>query len=292
MIMSALQKIDMHMHLSSVALPRTDQMWISTPEEMLPHMEELGIGKAVLMSSGEHPDAPFGNNEDCRAIAAADPEHFGWMCNLDPVDPETIAERLATYKAQGAVGIGELMINQRLDTPLLQAVFQAAGQLGLPVTFHMSPVEGFSYGVVDDPRLPLLEQTLQSYPDTIIVGHSQCFWIEMSGDAPDAPEDRNQWGKGPIAPGGRVPALFAAYPNLYGDLSANSAGCAIMRDPDYGLEFLETYADRLFFATDMVNAGMTFPLGGWLDEQVAAGRLSEAAYRKICRENAQRIYGV
>ena len=46
--------------------------------------------------------------------------------------------------------------------------------------------------------------------------------------------------------GGRVPELFAKYPNLYGDLSANSGSRAIMRDPEFGLWFLETYADRLF----------------------------------------------
>lgn len=120
----------------------------------------------------------------------------------------------------------------------------------------------------------------------------QTFWIEMSGDAPTEKEARNQWGKGSVAPGGRVPELFAKYPNLYGDLSANSAGQAILRDPAFGLEFLETYADRLFFATDMVNAGMTFPLGAWLDEQTAKGALSTQAYQKICRGNAQRVFGL
>ena len=114
----------------------------------------------------------------------------------------------------------------------------------------------------------------------------------MSGDAPTEKEARNQWGKGPVVPGGRVPELFAEYPNLYGDLSANSAGQAIMRDPAFGLQFLETYADRLFFATDMVNAGMVFPLGAWLDEQAANGALSAQTYEKICRGNAQRVFGL
>ena len=82
------------------------------------------------------------------------------------------------------------------------------------------------------------------------------------------------------------------YPNLYGDLSANSAGQAIMRDPEFGLQFLETYADRLFFATDMVNVEMVFPLGAWLDEQLAAGKLSREAYEKICWKNAQRVFGL
>ena len=132
------------------------------------------------------------------------------------------------------MGIGELMINRRLDDPLLREIFAAAGELGLPVTFHMSPRVGFGYGVVDDPGLPLLEKTLQDFPDTIFLGHSQPFWIEMSGDAPTDAEGRNAWGQGPVVPGGRVPALFEKYPNLYGDLSANSAGCALMRDPEFG----------------------------------------------------------
>ena len=112
----------------------------------------------------------------------------------------------------------------------------------------------------------------------------------MSADAPTDNEGRNAWGQGPIKEGGRVPELFAKYENLYGDLSANSAGQAIMREPAFGLNFLETYADRLFFATDMVNSSMVFPLGAWLDEQVKEGKLSRETYEKICWKNAQRIF--
>lgn len=285
-------KIDLHLHLSLNFVPRSDKMFISSAEEMLPHLDELGIRKGVLMSSGEGGGMPFGTNEQNRAIVQKLPERYAWMCNLDPVDADTVYERLARYKEQGAVGIGELMINRPLDDPFLKEVFAAAQKLEMPVTFHMSPEEGFSYGVVDRPGLPLLEETLKEYPDCRILGHSQAFWIEMSADAPTDREGRNQWGKGPVVPGGRVPALFERYPNLYGDLSANSAGCAVMRDPAFGLDFLERYADRLFFATDMVNAEMVFPLGAWLDEQAEAGRLSRAAYEKICFKNAQRVFGL
>ena len=54
----------------------------------------------------------------------------------------------------------------------------------------------------------------------------------------------------------------------------------------------EKYADRLFFATDMVNKDMVFPLGTWLDRMVSEGRLSKDAYEKIVRGNAQRIFGL
>ena len=65
-----------------------------------------------------------------------------------------------------------------------------------------------------------------------------------------------------------------------------------MRDPEFGLEFLETYSDRLFFATDMVNTDMVFPLGAWLDEQVENGALKRETYEKICWKNAQRVFGL
>ena len=289
-----MKKIDLHLHVSFDSIPKSDSLFVSSYKEMLPHLKELGIEKGVLMSSGESASSmPMGTNAENQRIAAADPKHYAWMCNLDyDKNTETVYERLAACKENGAVGIGELMINRKLSDPFFDAVFEAAGKLGLPVTFHMSPEVGYSYGVVDEPGLPLLETCLKQHPNTLFLGHSQTFWIEMSADAPKEKESRNQWGSGPIIPGGRVPELFQMYPNLCGDLSANSAGCAIMRDPDFGLTFLENYSDRLFFATDMVNTDMVFPLGAWLDEQAAARNLSRESYEKICFKNAQRVFGL
>lgn len=287
-------KIDLHLHLSFHSLPKGDKMSVSSYREMLPHLKKLGIEKGVLMSSGETPSLlPMGTNEENYRIMSADPEHYAWMCNLDyDGNPETIYDRLLACKEKGAVGIGELIINRRLDDPFFHRLFEAAGRLKLPVTFHMSPEVGYSYGVVDEPGLPLLEDCLRCHPDTLFLGHSQTFWIEISADAPVDKEGRNRWGEGPVLPGGRVPQLFAKYPNLYGDLSANSAGCAMMRDPEFGLNFLETYSERLFFATDMVNTEMIFPLGQWLDEQATAGKLTRAAYENICFKNAKRVFGL
>ena len=287
-----MKKVDLHMHVMTTwNIPKIGKIEISNPKPMMAHMDELGIRKAVLMSSGEK-KTPLGKNETNRKICEMYPERFAWMCTVDPVNPETVYERLAKYKAQGAIGVGEYTVNKPLDDPFQQAVFEAAEKLELPVTIHVSPEVGVGYGVVDRPRLPLLEGVLQKYPNLKVLGHSQVFWIEMSGDAPDENEKRNSWGEGPIVEGGRVPELFAKYPNLYGDLSANSAGQAIMRDPEFGLKFLETYADRLFFATDMVNSTMVFPLGAWLDEQVEKGTLSRETYEKICWKNAERIFGL
>ena len=286
-----MKKIDLHLHLTPFQLPRLGKMNLTSAKNMIPHLEELDIEKGVLMSSAEG-GLPFGTNKANRKICQQFPDRYAWMCAVDHKGKEPVYDRLARFKAQGAIGVGELTTNRRLDDPFLQALFAAAERLDLPVTIHMSPEVGYSYGVVDDPGLPLLEEVLQKYPKLKLLGHSQTFWIEMSADAPKDKEGRNSWGDGPIVPGGRVPELFEKYPNLYGDLSANSGSRAIMRDPEFGLAFLEAYADRLFFATDMVNKDMVFPLGAWLDEMLAAGKLREETYEKIVRGNARRIFGL
>lgn len=287
-----MKKTDIHLHLTLEQHPKTEQMFVSSAENMLPHLHELGIEKGILMSSGEgHSSISFGSNEECRQIAGCFPETYFWMCNLDDVSGNVL-KRLKTYKKQGAIGIGELMINRCMDDPLIQEIFAAAEQLSLPVLFHMSPEVGYQYGIVDDAGLPLLEENLKKYPNLKFIGHSQPFWHEISGDAANSLSARMKWGKGKVTPGGRLSYLFDTYPNLYGDLSANSGGCAIMRDEDFGLNFLETYCDRLMFATDMVNVDMEFPLGKWLEEMYQCGKLKEETYKKIAYQNAASVFGL
>ena len=283
-----MKKIDMHIHVAPEAVYKNEKLLVSDPESMLRHMDGLGIEKAVLMSHGEAPSY-LGSNTANRNICARYPDRFLWMCNPELCHPDGVYDTLAQCKEQGAVGIGELMQNVPLDDPFLQAVFAAAQKLSMPVTFHMSPEVGWNYGVVDGPGLPLLEKTLQAFPDVKFLGHSQPFWIEISGDAPTDPKGRNGWGKGPVTPGGALVRLFETCPNLCGDLSANSGGRAIMRDEEFGIRFLETFADRLYFATDMLNAQQTLPLAQWMEEKLAEGKLRQSTCENIFYRNAQKM---
>lgn len=281
-------RIDVHLHLAYENGKREGRT-ISTYKEMLPHFEKLNITKGILVTGGEKlPDLP--GNEECMAAYRADPGHYAWMCCPEPLNAETVYETLRKYKDLGAVGVGELTCNIPMLDPALRALYEAAGKLELPITLHMSPAVGRSYGVVDEPGLPQLEQSLRDFPDTIFVGHSACFWCEISGDAPTDVTGRNGYPTGPVAPGGRIVDLLEKYPNLYCDLSATSGGQAITRDEAFGIAFLERFADRMLFATDMTAVGGEYPLGAWLDQKAACGALSEATYRKICFENAKRIY--
>ena len=303
-------KIDIHLHLGLESIehhtkgiagsnpsysegntPQPSVMKMSSSVDMLPHLRELGISGGIILSLGEG-NAPFYKNDLARRAADAVPGVYAWMCNLDAKDIDTVETRLASYKEQGAVGIGEFAINQWIGSPFIEAVFTAAEKLGLPILFHMSPEEGFNYGLADKPGLPLLEDAMKRHPKLILVGHSQPFWHEISGGVKEDNISRNSWGTGPVLPGGRLPQLLDRYPSLYCDLSANSGGNAIMRDEPYGLAFLEKYQDRLMFGTDMGNTEITFPLGGWLDARLADGSLSGEVYDKICTKNAERIFGL
>lgn len=286
-----MKKIDIHLHLTLEQQPRTASMYFSSAEAMIPHLEELGIEHGILMSSGQETQTKsiLASNTECEHICSRFPEKFHWLCNINETE-EQVYETLLACKKKGAVGIGELMINQRMDSPLLQTVFASAQDLEMPILFHMSPQVGYQYGIVDEAGLPLLEENLKRYPNLKFIGHSQPFWHEISGKVSPELSERMKWGSGAVTAGGRVPYLLETYENLYGDLSANSGGCAVMRDEAFGLTFLEKYQDRLMFGTDMVNNEMQFPLGGWLDEQERKGALSKAAYEKICRKNAEQIF--
>ena len=286
--MDRMKKIDIHLHLSYRHIPKIGAMYFSSGKDMLPHLDELSIGMGVLMSGGEN-FVHIGSNRAVRAICRQFPDRYRWMCNVDCEHSETLEKRLALYKEQGAVGIGEIMIHKHLDDPFMERLFTAAERLNMPVLMHMSPSEGMGYGVIDDPGLPLLEKTLRNHPKLIVIGHSQPFWHEITKDPPQDKESRNKWGEGPVVPGGRVVELLDCYPNLMCDLSANSGGHALMRDTGFGVAFAEKYQDRLMFGTDMFNKEMIFPLGEWLDKQHSAQLLSDSAYRKICHDNAVRI---
>ena len=296
-----MNKIDIHVHAAPKRLevpfgnPRTPEAnYICDPHEMREALEERGIGRAVLMSSGEGPVEGVHSlgayNDDCRKMAEESGGFFRWMCGIDPRDTDTIGVRLGAYKEQGAVGVGEVMVNQWLDSPYMQALFTAAERLGMPVLCHMSPAEGYSYGAADYPGLPLLEKTLAGHPDLVFIGHSQVFWMEISGNCPrTGAAERNGFGRGPVTPGGTLERLMDAYPNLCADLSAYSGSCAILRDEQYGLRFLDKYQDRLMYGTDTINRLTGFPLAEFMERQAALGKLAKSVCEKIFSENAKRI---
>ena len=290
-------KIDIHCHVAKMAWTcRKDGTRGPTAEEMMPMHDSLGVDRAVILPflSPEY-NSTLLTNEDAYLIAQKYPERYYWFCNIDPrfgeYDPETdFSDRMEFYIAHGAKGIGELSAPFPFDHPLYLNLFKYAEKYNLPVLFHIGDGKYHDYGIADEIGLPRLEKVLGMFPNLTFIGHSQKFWAEISDDVTE--ENRNDYPTGKVNPG-RLPYLLDKYPNLHCDFSAGSGGNAMTRDPEYAVEFMEKYQDRLYFGCDVCHLlddpNIEFPLSHFLDDLVESGKLSQEAYNKICRDNVLKI---
>ena len=133
---------------------------------------------------------------------------------------------------------------------------------------------------------------LAKHPKLKLVGHSQCFWSEISADV--TKETRGNYPTGKVIPG-RIVELMRNYENLYCDLSAGSGANALMRDPEFAYKFLEEFQDRIYYGADICIAecynNLLTKTPSFLDDAMLNGKISNTTYKKICRENALRLLG-
>ena len=299
--MQRLKKIDVHVHSTpEVFLTKPDGGIYATPPELRYIYDTCNVEKGILLPS-THPESSIDliSVREAYSMVHDYPETLGWwFCNPSPLmyqnSPDTdLSFFINQLKEKGAKGIGEVTLNRPFNDPYVENLFYHAEKCKMPVTIHIGNSGGGDYGLIDGIGLPGLERTLEKFPDLIILGHSQKFWAEISGDLTE--EQRSGYPTGKVKPGGRVVELMRKYPNLYGDLSAGSGYNAVSRDPDFGYSFLEEFQDRLFFGTDICDPrNITRPmlkLSSFLDEAMENEKISYSAYEKISRNNALRLLG-
>lgn len=299
--MKDVKKIDIHTHVTAypewVPTYPNGYRWLSG-EEMIGLYNQLNIEKGGLLPivSPEGQWIP-GGVENHIVIARKYPDRFYWFCNLDPAAGDHSATTdfshvLEHYKLLGAKGVGELTSNHYVDDPMMDNLFYHCAQCDMPVTIHISPKLGFSYGIVDDLGLPKIDKMLKKYKSLKIIGHSQAFWSEISSDVQSGDwEMRCCYNSGKVEEG-NLARLMRENENLYCDLSAGSGANAMMRDSEYAAKFIEEFADRIMYGTDVCSMGNTafaFKFDQWLDKMVEDGMISFENYKKIVRENAIRI---
>lgn len=267
-----------------------------TPEQLLARYDAIGVERAVLLPL-VNPECSRGTVQSSEDILkmARENARFIPFCNIDPRillnTPEADLERVAKhYRDKGCKGIGELCANLSFADPLVRNLFRAAEKAALPVLFHIAPRIGNYYGLYDEPGLPLLEESLRTFPKLTFLGHSQAFWAEIG--RLETPGLRAGYPTGPIEEEGVVPKLLRAYPNLYGDLSAGSGYNALARDRAYAVKFLEEFQDRLLFGLDICAPETKTPHVDFLLELRAGGAISEKVFQKIARENVIRLLGL
>jgi predicted TIM-barrel fold metal-dependent hydrolase len=172
------------------------------------------------------------------SVTAKYPDRFVRFTNADVRTAES-ARLIRTGLNGGAIGIGELKFPVQVDGPEMRRVYDIAGELHVPVLIHFEE-GGFNSGIR---RLPDL---LKSHPKTIFIGHAQSWWANITGDV----ANESGYPSGPVKPGGLTDKLLADYPNIYGDLSANSGRNALARDPEFAAGFLSRHRKKLMFGSD------------------------------------------
>ncbi|MFH1568191.1 MAG: amidohydrolase family protein [Gemmatimonadota bacterium] len=291
--------IDVHSHVYARPLltrpGRPDLSFLSV-EQQLQRMDEKGVDLAVVLplNSAEAP-AERQSPGEVLSICEQHPDRLIPFLDLDPRRPDWrdaghFTWALELYKDTGFKGIGELTTRLPFDHPKMMAFFAACEQVGFPVTFHTSPAEIVTYGVIDELGFPRFEKVLQAFPALRFFGHSAAFWSEISGDLTAATKEG--YPNGPVVPGGALVRLFRQYPNLNGDLSAGSGFNALTRDPAFTYEFVDEFQDRLMLGLDHTDMSIDFQHIEWLTAQRDAGHIRPEVLEKILWRNANRLIGL
>ncbi|MBV9550293.1 MAG: amidohydrolase family protein [Alphaproteobacteria bacterium] len=218
--------IDMHFHM------RRD------PAQNVAHQVGAGITAANLLTGA-------GAADQVAALRAQNAAMFpSWFASANLAAPEAAAQLTAAVKA-GAKGFGELKLHLDADGAQMRRAYDVAAELNVPVLIHFQDAttdlnDAYNSG------FRRFEAVLKAFPRTKFIGHANSFWAHVSANY----ADQAAYPEGPIVPGGLTDRLLADYPNLYGDLSANSAHNALTRTPAFTVDFLKRQQDKLHFGSD------------------------------------------
>ena len=289
--------IDFHTHIGRLGPDNTTTL---SAAELVRKMDDSGIAKSVVLPLHDSPHGWYlsATTEDVIRECSRFPGRLIPFCQIDPRfgynSPDTdFRGLLREYRQRGCLGMGEVIANMYYDDPMVINLMRQCGEVGFPVVIHGAHRIGGTYGLVDDKGLPRLEKLLRECPDTILCMHGPAWWSEIGADVTE--KERGGYPKGPVNAPGRVVELLETYPNLYGDLSAESGYNALTRSEHFGYEFLETFQDKLLFATDTMRYSMdetNVKIIPYFRHILEKGCISPEAHAKIASKNAERILGL
>ena len=181
-----------------------------------------------------------------KALQAAAPGRFTWFSSYDVTRPD--AEQVLTQAVKdGAQGFGEIKFHVAADGPELRRMYALAADLRVPILVHFQEVDHFpNEGTWSTGYAQTFASILRTYPKTTFVGHADAFWANVSADY----HNEAAYPSGPIKRGGLTDKWLGEYPNLLGDMSANSCNNAMSRDPEFTADFVKRHQDKLLFGSD------------------------------------------
>jgi uncharacterized protein len=216
---------DVHLHLRP------------QPASNITHLVGAGVTKANLLTRGDV-------LEQVRAIQSAAADRFTWFNSYDVAQPD--AEQVLTRAVKnGAQGFGEMKFHVAADGPELRRIYALAADLRVPILIHFQEVDHFpNEGTWSTGFAKTFQSILEAYPRTTFIGHADAFWANVSADY----HNEAAYPAGPIVRGGLTDRWLGDYPNLFGDLSANSGTTRCY--PAFTADFLKRHQDKLLFGSD------------------------------------------
>ncbi len=293
--------IDIHQHITCSRLPQLAEVRGCGPfsaRHLLEDMDKWGIDRSVVLplANPENADV-FGvaGNHEVITQCARHTDRLIPFCNIDPravfnTPKADLGMFIRAYKDLGCRGVGELCANLPVTSPLYRNVFDHAGREQMPVLFHLSGKRGGTYGMVDKPGLPGLEQALMDFPKTLFIGHAPAFWNEIDGNL--KPYARDGYVTGPVETDGELWRLMTTYPNLYADISAGSGHNALTRDPPTGVRFIQQFHKKLFFGTDLFFVKSEPPPHLILMQEALRKKdITRSMFNNVMHHNFERVFG-
>jgi len=293
--------IDFHTHITGTTKSvhgvslAADRVYLGTPEELLAVMDRKNLRMMVNLTGGydkglEEVVAKYDRVFPNRFLTFTEPcyEHF-----MEPRYPQVQAETIERAHRQGARGLkllktlglylresitsGKLV---EIDDPRFDPMWDACGQLNMPVAIHVSDPLAF-FAPTD--RYNERYEELSNHPD----------WSFHGGDFPSNAQllaARNRvFAKHPktqfvvLHVGNfaenlaNVAESLDRFPNMSVDIAARIG--ELGRQPRTARKFFEKYQDRIVFGTDATPHGDEFP------QQVFNDRLYEIYYRFLETED-------
>lgn len=314
--------IDIHTHISFSKMAKNgvqlspDRQYLGTPEELLAVMDRKNIKSMVNLTGGFE-------NGLVDAVTKYDKAYPGRFYTFtepsysrfkEPNYPKIQADAIEQAHRNGARGLkvlktlglylrenitsGALV---KIDDPRFDLMWDACGQLNMPVAIHISDPAAF---FTPTDRFNERYEELNNHPDWSFYGHDFPSNAELleARNRVIARHPKTQFlvlHVGNFAEDlGNVSENLDRFPNMSVDIAARIG--ELGRQPRTARKFIEKHQDRVFFGTDATPHGDEFP------QQVFNDQLYEIYYRfletddeyfdyapaKIPPQGRWRIYGI
>jgi predicted TIM-barrel fold metal-dependent hydrolase len=226
--------IDIHQHTNYHGRSNRD---------LIKHQRTLGVTKTVLLPAGLYYglDATCGKNESVWKLAREHSREFVFFANEMPYLKEA-RDVITHWLKRGGIGIGEQKFRVLADSAHLEKIAAIARDFEVPVLLHFWDGD---YNM----ELQRFHKILQKFPSVNFIGHAQTWWGHIDKNH----DPKIVYPKGPVTPGGITDKLLTDYPNMFGDLSANSGLVALTRDAEHTRGFLDRHQQKLLFGSDCAD---------------------------------------